>query len=92
MPFLPTASSGASWHDFVMAHKFFQNLKGHARIEQLRRKRMAKTVRRIMSGQTGGAEILLHEHIDVGAGEVVLCPRPTWKEIPAGRMVMPPDL
>jgi phosphotransferase system IIA component len=58
----------------------------------LRRKSMAKTVRRIMSGQTGGSEILIHQHIDLVAGEVVLCLRPTGEEIPAGRVVISPDL
>src|SRR5262249_10938571 len=75
-----------------MAHKFFKDLEGHARIEQLRRKSVAKTVRRIMSAQTGGSEILIHQHIDVVRGGGVLGPRPTGKEIPAGPVVIPPDL
>src|SRR4030095_4597236 len=63
--------------DGVMAHQFFENLQWHAGIEQLCREGMPQTVRRIMSRQAGYCKILLHEHVDLVPGEVVLFSRPT---------------
>ena len=45
-----------------------------------------------MSGQTGCCEILIHQHVDLVSGEVLLGARPTGEEIPTGRAVLPPDL
>ena len=45
-----------------------------------------------MSGQTGCCEILIHQHVDLVSGEVLLGARPTGEEIPHGRAVLPPDL
>jgi len=45
-----------------------------------------------MSGQASGSEILIHQHVDLVPGEVVLFAYPTREEILARRVVIPPDL
>ena len=53
-----------------MAHQFFEDLKRDPCIEQMGRKGMAQTVRRIMACETSGREILIHQDINLGPEEV----------------------
>jgi hypothetical protein len=75
-----------------MPHQFFEDFKRHPRIEQMGRKGMTQTVRRIMAGQAGGPEVVIHEPGDMRPEEVGSMPFRTGKEIRAGGGVGAPDL
>ncbi len=76
----------------VMPHQFFEDFKRHPGIEEMGRKGMTQTVRRIMARQTGGREVLIHQPVDVRPEEMRSMPFRTRKEIQTGRGVGAPDL
>jgi hypothetical protein len=66
-----------------MAHQFFQDLKRHTGIEEVGGKRMPEAVRRIMTGEPSGREILIHQDIDLGSEEMWSMTFRTGEEIDA---------
>ena len=70
-----------------MPHQLFQDFEGDPRMQQVRRKGVAKAVRCIMGREARCRSVLVHEAIDERAEQVRPTALRTRKHIDAGRTV-----